>query len=234
MLHCINVSIHRDPRLGRYGGKGVSWQEPAPTGSGSGGRFKNTYELLNLRALKYSPVNKIHIFQCMVFCDILCGISKVPPGGSSRKTNAGANYLCYTGPTRQSDRQQCFCMENASDHLIFQWLSWSDIQYKYKKTSHCTQMRLFCAIRIASDQLTQVVCLEWCYAYLGHISAIACPGRTFLVSWQLYCLFDTLFSLTSNEATTLRLAGNPLMSGRFPVRSNISSSYVPYTYYSST
>ena len=30
-----------------------------------GGRFKNTYELLNLGALKLSPVNKIHIFQCM-------------------------------------------------------------------------------------------------------------------------------------------------------------------------
>ena len=27
--------------------------------------FQNTYELLNLRALKFSPVNKIHIFQCM-------------------------------------------------------------------------------------------------------------------------------------------------------------------------
>ena len=37
---------------------------------GSEGRFKNTYELLNLRALKYSLVNKIHIFQCMgeIFC----------------------------------------------------------------------------------------------------------------------------------------------------------------------
>ena len=36
----------------------------------SGGRFKNTYGLLNLRALKFSPVNKIHIFQCMgvIFC----------------------------------------------------------------------------------------------------------------------------------------------------------------------
>ena len=36
----------------------------------TGGRFKNTYELLNLRALKFSPVNKIHIFQCMgmIFC----------------------------------------------------------------------------------------------------------------------------------------------------------------------
>ena len=35
-----------------------------------GGRFKNNYELLNLRALKFSYVNKIHIFQCMgkIFC----------------------------------------------------------------------------------------------------------------------------------------------------------------------
>ena len=32
--------------------------------------FKNTYELLNLRALKFSLVNKIYIFQCMgkIFC----------------------------------------------------------------------------------------------------------------------------------------------------------------------
>ena len=39
-------------------------------GYGSGGRFKNTYELLNQRALKFSYVNKIHIFQCMgkIFC----------------------------------------------------------------------------------------------------------------------------------------------------------------------
>ena len=36
----------------------------------SGGRFNNTYELLNLRALKFWYVNKIHIFQCMgkIFC----------------------------------------------------------------------------------------------------------------------------------------------------------------------
>ena len=36
----------------------------------TGGRFKNTYELLNQRALKFSYVNKIHIFQCMgkIFC----------------------------------------------------------------------------------------------------------------------------------------------------------------------
>ena len=35
-----------------------------------GGRFKNTYELLNLRALKISHGNKIYIFQCMgkIFC----------------------------------------------------------------------------------------------------------------------------------------------------------------------
>ena len=37
---------------------------------GPGGRFNNTYELLNLRALKFSPVDKIRIFQCMgmIFC----------------------------------------------------------------------------------------------------------------------------------------------------------------------
>ena len=36
----------------------------------TGGRFKNTYELLNQRALKFSYVNKIHIFQRMgkIFC----------------------------------------------------------------------------------------------------------------------------------------------------------------------
>ena len=35
-----------------------------------GGRFKNAYELLNLRALKISMLYKIHIFQCMgkIFC----------------------------------------------------------------------------------------------------------------------------------------------------------------------
>ena len=36
----------------------------------SRGRFKNTYELLNLRVLKFLPTDKIYIFQCMVkiFC----------------------------------------------------------------------------------------------------------------------------------------------------------------------
>ena len=35
-----------------------------------GGRFKKAYELLNLRALKFSPAHKMHIFQCMgkLFC----------------------------------------------------------------------------------------------------------------------------------------------------------------------
>ena len=35
-----------------------------------GGFLKNTYELLNQRVLKFSYVNKIHIFQCMgkIFC----------------------------------------------------------------------------------------------------------------------------------------------------------------------
>ena len=34
------------------------------------GHFKNTYELLNLKALKFSHANKIHMFQCMgkIFC----------------------------------------------------------------------------------------------------------------------------------------------------------------------
>ena len=38
------------------------------------GRFKNTYELLNLRALKFSPVNKTQLL--MYGKDILRGISK--------------------------------------------------------------------------------------------------------------------------------------------------------------
>ena len=34
------------------------------------GRFKKAYELLNLRALKFSPAHKMHIFQYMgkIFC----------------------------------------------------------------------------------------------------------------------------------------------------------------------
>ena len=46
-----------------YGYRNVSFYVP-------GGRFKNTYELLNLRALKISKLHKNHIFQCMgkIFC----------------------------------------------------------------------------------------------------------------------------------------------------------------------
>ena len=34
------------------------------------GRFKNAYKLLNLRACRFLPANKLHIFQCMgkIFC----------------------------------------------------------------------------------------------------------------------------------------------------------------------
>ena len=43
---------------------------PQPQTHWTGGRFKNTYELLNLRALKISKLHKNHIFQCMgkIFC----------------------------------------------------------------------------------------------------------------------------------------------------------------------
>ena len=45
---------------------GFQWKEHGITGE----RFKNTCELLDLRALKFSPVNKIYIFQCTgrIFC----------------------------------------------------------------------------------------------------------------------------------------------------------------------
>ena len=53
-------------KLGQLNG----WWHPARRFSATRGRFKNNYELLNLRVLKYSYVNKIHIFQCMskIFC----------------------------------------------------------------------------------------------------------------------------------------------------------------------
>ena len=35
------------------------------TGGGGWSYFKNTYELLNLRARKFSLINQLHIFQCM-------------------------------------------------------------------------------------------------------------------------------------------------------------------------
>ena len=42
----------------------------SPGANAPGGRFKNTYELLNLRALKISKLHKNYIFQCMgkIFC----------------------------------------------------------------------------------------------------------------------------------------------------------------------
>ena len=50
--------------------KGVYFDPLLHNERAQGGRFKNTYELLNQRALKFSYVNKIHIFQCMgkIFC----------------------------------------------------------------------------------------------------------------------------------------------------------------------
>ena len=47
---------------------------------GPGGRFKNAYELLNLRALKISILYKSHMFQCMgkIFCGISNGTFEIP------------------------------------------------------------------------------------------------------------------------------------------------------------
>ena len=44
----------------------VQW----PINVSPGGCFKNAYELLNLRALKFSPANSMYIFQCInkIFC----------------------------------------------------------------------------------------------------------------------------------------------------------------------
>ena len=55
---------------GAYFQAGMNSQCAVVGGGGGGGGFKNTLELLNLRALKISPVNKIHIFQCLdkIFC----------------------------------------------------------------------------------------------------------------------------------------------------------------------
>ena len=49
----------------------VHWRGGPQLAAGTpGGHIKNTHELLNLRALKFSPANKIYIFQCMgkIFC----------------------------------------------------------------------------------------------------------------------------------------------------------------------
>ena len=57
--------IHRFLRYICTDAYGIEYEYLIYRHPGSGGRFKNTYELLNLRALKFSYVNKIHIFQCM-------------------------------------------------------------------------------------------------------------------------------------------------------------------------
>ena len=49
-LVCIGLAANR--------WEAIIWANP-------GGRFKNAYELLNLRALKISMLYKNHIFQCM-------------------------------------------------------------------------------------------------------------------------------------------------------------------------
>ena len=43
----------------------MSWHYSTIPETGPRGSFKNTNELLSLTTLKFSPVNKIHIFQCM-------------------------------------------------------------------------------------------------------------------------------------------------------------------------
>ena len=65
-LNLIHVSKrgHRATRIQRpFLHNEITYSRPR-------GRFKKAHELLNLRALKFSPLNKIHIFQCMgkIFC----------------------------------------------------------------------------------------------------------------------------------------------------------------------
>ena len=52
LAHMVNITNRSPKYLGFEGGR------------------SNAYKLLNLRALKFSPVNKMHIFQCMgkIFC----------------------------------------------------------------------------------------------------------------------------------------------------------------------
>ena len=62
--NCLNTALLNDNyNIFRYDGQSFAvWVNLIPV---SWGRFKNIFELLNLRALKFSLVNKIHIFQCM-------------------------------------------------------------------------------------------------------------------------------------------------------------------------
>ena len=58
------------PQLKSHNGPTVPLHLQGPGAERSGDRFKNTYELLNLRAIKISMLYKNHIFQCMgkMFC----------------------------------------------------------------------------------------------------------------------------------------------------------------------
>ena len=56
------MTLHNDYMDGRNTPKRV--RVLGSRGEGRG-RFKNTYGLFNIKALKFSPVNKIQIFQCM-------------------------------------------------------------------------------------------------------------------------------------------------------------------------
>ena len=64
-------TVKRDFHRSSIDGKNVSEMHPrASCWDGSRGRFKNTYKLINLRALKFSTSYKNHILQCMgkIFC----------------------------------------------------------------------------------------------------------------------------------------------------------------------
>ena len=66
--HCTTYTIDVVSTLSYY--DGFNHLPQTQSGPWTWGRFKKTYELLDPRALKISPVNKIHIVQCMgkIFC----------------------------------------------------------------------------------------------------------------------------------------------------------------------
>ena len=63
LLLCLSVTRVQGGWVGGVGGGG--WDL-----GGGGGGVKNIYELIIIKALKYSSQGKIHIFQCMgkIFC----------------------------------------------------------------------------------------------------------------------------------------------------------------------
>ena len=62
--HIVGIAVDTEGAAAGGGG------HTANTGLGSGGHFKKAYQLLNLRALKFSRVNKMPVFQCIskIFC----------------------------------------------------------------------------------------------------------------------------------------------------------------------